>query len=136
MFVKRLDNEGPLPRVTRVRAQLLGSLGATGHGHSSPKAVLLGLEGQVPATVDVRGGVEPDLARIRESGRLRLLGTEKGAEAEIAFTEDHALASRFDEARCPAGIRHLRSASDQREGGLTRFCFYGSRMHLSSEQSR
>jgi hypothetical protein len=31
--------------------------------------------------------VEPDLARIRESGRLRLLGTEKGAEAEIAFTE-------------------------------------------------
>ncbi|MFI9724106.1 serine dehydratase beta chain [Streptomyces sp. NPDC052396] len=55
MFVKRLDNEGPLPRVTRVRAELLGSLGATGHGHSSPKAVLLGLERQVPATMDVRG---------------------------------------------------------------------------------
>jgi L-serine dehydratase len=44
MFVKRLDNEGPLPRVTRVGAELLGSLGGTGHGHGTPKAVLLGTE--------------------------------------------------------------------------------------------
>jgi len=44
MFVKRLDREGLLPRVARVRAELFGSLGATGHGHGTPKAVLLGQE--------------------------------------------------------------------------------------------
>ncbi|GGU47610.1 hypothetical protein GCM10010289_80210 [Streptomyces violascens] len=35
--------------------------------------------------------MEPDLARVRETGRLRLVGTEKGAEGGIAFTEDRDL---------------------------------------------
>ncbi|MBB2948426.1 L-serine dehydratase [Actinoplanes lutulentus] len=39
--------------VTTVRAELFGSLGATGHGHGTPKAVLLGLQGFEPETVDV-----------------------------------------------------------------------------------
>ncbi|NUP48693.1 MAG: L-serine ammonia-lyase [Catenulispora sp.] len=90
MFVKRLANEDLLPKVARVRAELFGSLGATGHGHGTPKAVLLGLEGQLPATVDVRG-VEPDLERIRTSGRLRLLGAERGAAAEVVFDQDRDL---------------------------------------------
>ena len=90
MFVKRLDREGLLPRVTRVRAELFGSLGATGHGHGTPKAVLLGLEGHRPADVDVRG-VEQDLARIRETRRLRLLGTEHGEAYPIGFDEDQDL---------------------------------------------
>ncbi|WP_194912572.1 L-serine ammonia-lyase [Catenulispora rubra] len=90
MFVKRLDNEDVLPKVARVRAELFGSLGATGHGHGTPKAVLLGLEGQVPATVDVRGA-ENDLVRIRETKRLRLLGTEHGSAAEVTFSEDRDL---------------------------------------------
>src|SRR5260221_8567073 len=90
MFAKRLDNEGLLDRTARVRAELFGSLGATGHGHGTPKAVLLGLEGQTPATVDV-AGVEPDLARIRTEGRLRLLGAEQGAAHLIAFVEDKDL---------------------------------------------
>ena len=90
MFAKRLDNEDVLPKVARIRAELFGSLGATGHGHGTPKAVLLGLEGQLPATVDVRGA-EIDLVRIRETGRLRLLGTERGTGAEVAFAEDRDL---------------------------------------------
>jgi L-serine dehydratase len=90
MFAKRLDNEGLIERVTRVRAELFGSLGATGHGHGTPKAVLLGLEGQAPATVDVRG-VEPDLERIRSQRRLNLLGSEKGPGHAIAFDEDKDL---------------------------------------------
>ncbi len=90
MFVKRLDREGLLPRVARVRAELFGSLGATGHGHGTPKAVLLGLEGHRPADVDVRG-VEQDLARIRETRRLRLLGTEHGEAYAIGFDEDQDL---------------------------------------------
>jgi L-serine dehydratase len=89
-FVTRLDREGLLPRVARVRAELFGSLGATGHGHGTPKAVLLGLEGHRPAEVDIRG-VEPDLARISETGRLRLLATEHGDACVIAFDTDEDL---------------------------------------------
>ena len=55
MFVKRLDGGGLLPKVALVRAELFGSLGATGHGHGTPKAVLLGLEGHQPADIDVHG---------------------------------------------------------------------------------
>ena len=45
---------GAHPHVTGVRAELFGSLGATGHGHGSEQAVLLGLEGADPRTVSVR----------------------------------------------------------------------------------
>jgi len=90
MFVTRLDREGLLPQVARVRAELFGSLGATGHGHGTPKAVLLGLEGHRPAEVDVHQ-VETDLARIRGSGRLRLLGTEQGDAYLIGFDQDQDL---------------------------------------------
>ena len=55
MFVKRLDGGGLLPKVALVRAELFGSPGATRHGHGTPKAVLLGLEGHRPADIDVHG---------------------------------------------------------------------------------
>ncbi|MGL5908708.1 MAG: serine dehydratase beta chain, partial [Phycicoccus sp.] len=51
-FVTGLRADGLLERVGRVRAELFGSLGATGHGHGSLPAVLLGLEGEQPETVD------------------------------------------------------------------------------------
>lgn len=52
IFVTDLAQSPVWPEVTRVRAELFGSLGATGHGHGSEAAVLLGLEGEDPATVD------------------------------------------------------------------------------------
>ncbi len=84
MFARRLERAHLLPAVARVHVELFGSLGATGHGHGTPRAVQLGLEGHRPAEVDVRQ-VEPDLARIRASGRLRLLGTEHGDAYAIGF---------------------------------------------------
>jgi len=48
LFAERLRDEGVIDRVARVRSQLFGSLGATGHGHGSDKAVLLGLTGERP----------------------------------------------------------------------------------------
>ena len=71
MFVRRLKNEGLLARTASVRAELYGSLGATGHGHGTPKAVLLGLEGDSPRTVDVETA-DDEVERIRKSGRRRL----------------------------------------------------------------
>ncbi|GGL96087.1 L-serine dehydratase [Streptomyces fumigatiscleroticus] len=82
MFARRLRNEGLLDATASVRAELYGSLGATGHGHGTPKAVLLGLEGDSPRTVDVETADER-VQRIKDSGRIRLLG-----EREIAFSFD------------------------------------------------
>ncbi|MFZ5543998.1 MAG: serine dehydratase beta chain, partial [Pseudomonadota bacterium] len=53
MFALRLQHEGLLDRAARVQCQLYGSLGATGKGHGSDKAVLLGLMGHEPDAVDV-----------------------------------------------------------------------------------
>jgi L-serine dehydratase len=81
LFVARLAHDGLLPRVARVQAQLYGSLGATGKGHGSDKAVLLGLAGHEPDTVDVEA-VPALLAAVRDSGRLPLLGRHA-----VAFNE-------------------------------------------------
>ncbi|GAB3861065.1 L-serine ammonia-lyase [Nocardioides maradonensis] len=51
-FVDGLLADGLMEATVRVRCELFGSLGATGHGHGSERAVVLGLEGEEPATVD------------------------------------------------------------------------------------
>jgi L-serine dehydratase len=75
LFAVRLRNDGLLERVARVRAQLYGSLGATGKGHGSDKAVLLGLLGEEPDRVVV-DAIEPRLAAIRRERRLAVLGVQ------------------------------------------------------------
>ena len=72
-FAAGLAADGLLGQTARVGAELFGSLGATGHGHGSDKAVLLGLEGEDPETVDT-DQVESRVARIRDRRRLRLAG--------------------------------------------------------------
>ncbi|NUP53705.1 MAG: L-serine ammonia-lyase [Catenulispora sp.] len=84
MFVDHLDRDELLARTAGVRAELFGSLGATGHGHGTPKAVILGLEGHRPDTVDV-DTADAEVARVHATGRIRLLGTEAGAKYEIDF---------------------------------------------------
>ncbi|MFJ6950013.1 L-serine ammonia-lyase [Micromonospora aurantiaca (nom. illeg.)] len=74
-FVAGLKADGMLADVARVRAELFGSLGATGHGHGSDRAVLLGLEGEVPETVDT-DSVGPRVERIRTQRRLDLFGSQ------------------------------------------------------------
>ncbi|MBK9133386.1 MAG: L-serine ammonia-lyase [Betaproteobacteria bacterium] len=73
LFALRLAHDGLLERTARVLAELYGSLGATGKGHGSDKAVLLGLAGHEPDTVDVEA-VPTLLAVMRTSGRLALAG--------------------------------------------------------------
>jgi L-serine dehydratase len=87
LFVARLAHDGVLPRVARVRAELYGSLGATGKGHGSDKAVLLGLEGEEPDKVDV-DAIEARLAAIRAQRRLNLGGVQSIAfdpRSDLAF---------------------------------------------------
>ncbi len=73
-FASGLRDEGLLARVRRVRAELYGSLGATGKGHGSDKAVLMGLEGEAPDLIDP-DTIEARLARIRDGKQLSLLGS-------------------------------------------------------------
>ncbi len=73
LFALRLDHDGLLARTARVQAVLYGSLGATGKGHGSDKAVLLGLAGHEPDSVDV-DAIPGLLADIRTHGRLTLVG--------------------------------------------------------------
>ena len=77
-FAAGLRADGLLEQVGRVRAELFGSLGATGHGHGSVKAVVLGLEGEAPETTDPRRA-DPRLEEVRAAGRLRLGGTHEVA---------------------------------------------------------
>ncbi|MEV4646563.1 L-serine ammonia-lyase [Saccharopolyspora sp. NPDC049357] len=72
-FVVELDETGLLAGVRSVRVELFGSLGATGRGHGSDKAVLLGLLGEHPGTVDP-DVVDGQVRRIHDSGRIELLG--------------------------------------------------------------
>jgi L-serine dehydratase len=81
-FASRLERDGLLPRTARVRAELFGSLGATGHGHGSVKAVVLGLEGEQPDLVDP-AAAEPRVGAVRDSGRLLLAG-----KVSIPFSVD------------------------------------------------
>ena len=85
LFALRLQQQGLLPRVQRLRCELYGSLGATGKGHGSDKAVLLGLLGHEPDTVDVEA-IPALLKAVRDSGRLELLGTHG-----VPFTEKRDL---------------------------------------------
>ncbi|QQE90708.1 L-serine ammonia-lyase [Azotobacter chroococcum] len=85
-FVEELRRNNLLAATAGVRVELHGSLGATGKGHGSDKAVLLGLEGEHPERVDT-DRIPERLAAIRASGELRLLG-----DKPIRFVEKEHLA--------------------------------------------
>src|SRR5579871_6753649 len=80
-FVLGLKREGLLAQTDAIAVRLYGSLALTGAGHGTDRAVLVGLEGADPESVDP-DSIEPTLQRIRDSGTIRLLG-----EHEIRFDE-------------------------------------------------
>ena len=84
-FVARLQHADLLSNTVTVRCWLHGSLGATGKGHASDVAVLLGLAGHEPDTVDV-DQIPALLAEVRGNKRLVLAGVHS-----IAFNEKEDL---------------------------------------------
>ena len=78
-FVDRLEASGQIGRVDRVEVKLYASLALTGRGHGTDRAVILGLAGYRPATMDPDAG-EAALQAMAATGRLQL-----GANADIAF---------------------------------------------------
>ncbi|MBS0366173.1 MAG: L-serine ammonia-lyase [Proteobacteria bacterium] len=80
-FVSRLRDAGQLTATQEVAVRLYGSLALTGVGHGTDRAVLMGLTGADPETVDP-DAIAATVGAIRASGRIRLLG-----EHEVAFDE-------------------------------------------------
>ncbi len=81
-FVRGLGEMGKLDGVRRVRAELYGSLALTGVGHATDRAVLLGLAGNEPATIDP-DAMDATVAKIRANGRIMLDGVHPVAFDEI-----------------------------------------------------
>ena len=101
LFVQGLDDDGLLPRVARVKADLYGSLGATGKGHGSDKAVILGLEGELPESVDT-DQVDNRLENIRARREITLF-----AKQAIGFNEKQDL------------VMHRRQSLPYHSNGMT-----------------
>ena len=106
-FVDNLQREGLLSQVARVKTDLYGSLGATGKGHGSDKAVILGLEGELPESVDT-ATVDARLEAIRGASQLTLFG-----EQAVRFNEKKDL------------IMHRRESLPFHSNGMT-FCAFDS----------
>jgi len=88
IFATGLLDDGVLDQVHRVRVELYGSLGATGHGHGSDRAVIMGLLGETPETVDT-ATLPSHAAEVREQGRIALLGKH-----DVAFSPDDLVLHR------------------------------------------
>jgi L-serine dehydratase len=73
-FVRELQTGALLDRTTTVKAELYGSLAHTGIGHSTDRAILLGLSGEAPDTVDP-ASIDTLVAGILKESTLRLGGT-------------------------------------------------------------
>jgi L-serine dehydratase len=80
-FVKELQASEAFPRTARLQIDLFGSLALTGIGHATDRAILLGLSGKAPATVDP-ADIEGILTGIRQSQAVSL-----GGALEIPFHE-------------------------------------------------
>ena len=109
-FVLGLERDGLLAQTEQVAVRLYGSLALTGAGHGTDRAVLAGLEGAEPETVDP-DSIDPLLQRVRSSGRINLLGRH-----EIAFDEPMQLLFMYHE-RLPRhsnGMRFTALAADNR----------------------
>ena len=110
-FVLGLQSDRLLEATRQIAVRLYGSLALTGAGHGTDRAVLVGLEGAEPETVNP-DSIEPMLQRIRLSGHLNLLGVH-----EIAFDEPMQLLFMHHE-RLPRhsnGMRFTALADEQRK---------------------
>lgn len=99
-FTDGLVSSGQLPATVRVQAELFGSLGATGRGHGSDKAVVLGLQGHSPETVDTRTA-DDQVAAAALDAELRLGGSHR---VDFNWEEDVVLHRRKSLPAHPNGM--------------------------------
>jgi len=82
MFVAGLSDDGLLDQLAHIQVELYGSLGATGKGHGTDKALILGLQDELPETVDTLT-IPARLEQVQKLGQLQLPG-----ETVVAFDSE------------------------------------------------
>jgi len=117
-FALALEECAALDKTHALNVQLYGSLGATGRGHGTHKAVLLGLQGETPEGVDV-DTVEARIDAIADAKRMQLLGKH-----EITFDpkQDLIFEKRKSLPGHPNGMRF--TASDAEGNELLAAAYY------------
>lgn len=100
LFADGLKGDGHLAATTRVQAELFGSLGATGRGHGSDKAVVLGLQGLDPETVDTTTA-DDQVAAAALDAELRIGGHHR---VDFNWDEDVVLHRRKSLPAHPNGM--------------------------------
>ena len=131
LFARRLNDGGWLPRTGRVEARLYGSLGATGKGHGTDKAVLLGLEGAQPDTIDP-DSIALRLAAQRERGTLLLDGVHAvpfNERTDLVFLRRESLPFH------PNGVRFSAFGSDGAVLDERRYFSVGGGFVVSQEEA-
>ncbi len=106
-FVSELQHTGQLTRVTSIKVALFGSLGQTGKGHGTGKAVILGLLGEAPESIDV-DAIDSWLEQIDASQRILLNGSH-----EVRFPNKDAI------------VFHRRKTLPQHANALTFYVYEG-----------
>lgn len=103
MFALRLQKDGLSEQVSRITVHLYGSLGATGRGHGTHKAVVLGLEGETPEGVDV-DGIPAHMQAIEDSESLSLPG---GTIIPFSIRDDLIFENRISLPSHPNGLKFI-----------------------------
>ncbi|WP_309124538.1 L-serine ammonia-lyase [Arthrobacter sp.] len=116
LFTRLLAEQELMGQVTRISAELFGSLGVTGHGHGTVKAVLLGLEGEQPHLTDPERA-EPRVGEIESSRTLRL-----GGVRDISFDPEVDL------------VLHRRQRLDYHTNGMRFTAYNASGMSLLARE--
>ncbi|KAL1919292.1 uncharacterized protein VTP21DRAFT_1985 [Calcarisporiella thermophila] len=101
IFINDLKRHQVLDKIHTMRIDLYGSLAMTGEGHGTPHAILMGMEGEEPETVDP-STIKPRIAAIHENNSLTLDGTHR-----IHFEPEKHLVFKFFESlpEHPNGMR-------------------------------
>ncbi|MFC7047773.1 L-serine ammonia-lyase [Emcibacter nanhaiensis] len=90
-FLDNLNSAGKLQEIVSLQVSLYGSLALTGKGHATDRALLLGLSGHDPATIDPEI-IDGCLDAIRGEKQVKLLG-----RCRVAFDETRDIHFRMDE---------------------------------------
>jgi L-serine dehydratase len=105
-FARELEPAGLLERTARTQVDLYGSLALTGLGHGTDRAILLGLAGNEPASIDP-AAIEASVAAIRASRRMELAGKSRfefDEARDVLFHRDRMFPPGA-QTRHPNGVR-------------------------------
>mgnify|MGYP000368236921 CR=1 FL=1 len=110
LFAENLEKSNLLHKTTRAKAELFGSLGQTGIGHGTGKAVILGLSGEAPETIPVES-IESTLESVVSSQKINLLGKHL-----VEFPKDDAI------------IYHRRKTLPAHANAMTMYAYNGEEL--------